>query len=164
MTTAQLSAALVAKGTGSVALTNPHDPDAFYKTRAGLYVYPAFRDRIVPRAKPTQSASTVTLPRFVLKRDAPDKDIEAALGAYPGLAAHHLFTETEVCWIVAEMIGKQEGGAAGDLDNTGEVNLFYTLSCVVSVDWRAVGRGWGVDAWRRDGCGWSAGRSAFSRN
>jgi hypothetical protein len=100
MATAQLSAALVARGTVTVALTSPHDPDAFYQTRTGLYVYSDFYGRIVRQAKPTQSASPVTLKRFVLERDVADEDIEAALGP------NHMFTESEVCWIVAEMIGK----------------------------------------------------------
>ena len=102
MTTSALSAALVAKGPVTVALTNPHDPAAFYQTRAGLYVYRDFRDHIVRQAKPTDSASPVTLRRFVLERNASDKEIEDELGA------NHVFTETEVCWIVAEMIGKQK--------------------------------------------------------
>jgi hypothetical protein len=158
MTAAQLSAALVAKGTVTVALTNPHDPDAFYKTRTGLYVYRDFRDRIVRQAKPTQSASPVTLRSFVLDRDASDKDIEAELGQ------NHQFSESEVCWVVAEMIGKQEGGTAGDLDNTGKANLLYTPSWVVRVRWLADDCEWFVLTWRRGGLDWDAGNSAFSRN
>jgi hypothetical protein len=161
MTTSALSAALVAKGTVTVALTKPHDPAAFYRTRAGLYVNSDFRKRILRQAKPTQSASPVTLRHFELGRDIIDKDIEAELGA------NHEFTETEVCWIIAEMIGKQEGGAAGDLDNTGLFNLFYTPSGVVSVYWH-VGTwrvpAWLVLAWLRDGLDWRADRSVFSRS
>ena len=154
MTTAQLSAALVAKGTVTVTLTNPHDPAAFYQTRPGLYVYPDYRDRIVQKATPTQSAPPVTLRRFVLERDPADKDIEAELGP------NHVFTESEVCWIVADMIGR-----ADDLDTTGKANLFYTPSWVVVVYWLADGREWNVHAWRRgDVDAWDAGNSAFSRN
>jgi hypothetical protein len=160
MTTGQLSAALVAKGPVTVALTNPHDPAAFYRTRTGLYVYNDFRERIVRQAKPTQSASPVTLRHFVLERDAPDKDIEDELGP----KHTYIFTESEVCWVVAEMIGKQEGGTAGDLDNTGKANLFYTPAWVVFVSWSAVDREWRVDTWRRGGLDWCAGFSAFSRN
>jgi hypothetical protein len=161
MTTAQLRAALVAKGPITVALTNPHDPGAFYQTRAGLYVHRDFRDRIVRQARPTQSASPVTLKRFVLDRDALDRDIEAELG--PNHL--HLFTTSELCWIVAEMIGKQEDGTAGDLDNTGKANLFYTPSWVVSVYWSARGREWHVRTWGLDVYhAWDAGDSAFSRN
>jgi hypothetical protein len=158
MTTAQLSAALLAKGPVTVALAKPHDPAAFYQRSPGLYVYDEYRRYIVEEAKPTQSASPITLRRFVLDRDASDEDIEAELGP------NHVFTESEVCWIVAELTGKQEGGAVGDLDNTGKVNLFYTLSWVVGVRWGADGRGWRVDAWGRGGRGWRAGGSVFSRN
>jgi hypothetical protein len=158
MTTAQLRAALVAKGPVTVALTNPHDPDAFYQTHAGLYVYRDFRERIVRKARPTPSVPPIRLHRFVLDRDALDRDIEAELGP------NHLFTETEVCWIVAEMIGMHKRGTAGDLDNTMNTNLFYTPFWVVSVYWSARGRGWRVDTWGRDAYAWDAGDSAFSRN
>jgi hypothetical protein len=157
MTTSALSTVLVAKGTVTVPLTKPHNPDAFYQRRDGLYVFLDFRDRLVRRAKRTQSASPVTLRHFVLERDATDKDIEAELGP------NHIFTESEVCWIVAEMIGRQEGGTAGDLDNTGNANLFYTPSCVLLVRWLGVDREWRVRTWPRGGSGWRAGGSAFSR-
>ena len=142
----------------------PHEPAAFYQTRAGLFVYRDFRDRIVRKAKPTQSAPPVTLHRFILERDAPDENlkIEAELGP------NHIFTETEVCWIVAEMIGKQKHGAPGDLDNTINSNLFYTPSWVVDVRWGT--RGWSANALHRDdiatiaGFDWYTGFSAFSRN
>jgi hypothetical protein len=155
----QLSAALVAKNSVTVALTNPHDPAAFYQTRTGLYLNnQGYRDRIVRKAKSTQSAPPVTLRRFVLERKANDQEIEVQLGP------NHVFSETEVCWIVAEMIGKQEGSAAGDLDNTGKFNLFYTPSWVVDVEGSVGGREWFVTTWRRDGRAWYAGNSVFSRN
>jgi hypothetical protein len=151
MTTAQLSAV-------TVALTTPHDPAAFYQTRAGLCVSRHYRDRIVQKATPTQSASPVTLKRLVLERDASDKYIEAKLGA------NHEFTESEICWIVAEMIGKQKDGEAGDLDNTGHVNLFYTTSGFVLLFWLGDDRGWLVDSWGPGGDAWNGGGSVFSRN
>jgi hypothetical protein len=147
MRTAELRAALVAKGTVSVALSKPHTPADFYRDRAGLYVYSDFLRRVVAQAMPTQSASPATLRRFVLDRDVSDKDIE------DGLGANHNFSESEVCWIVAEMIGKQEGGKAGDLDNTGKANLFYTPSFVVYVYWYRGDREWNVLTWGRDGFG-----------
>jgi hypothetical protein len=158
MSTALSSAVLAAKDPVTVALTKPHDPDAFYQTRAELYVSDEFLKRILRQAKPTRSASPVTLRHFVLERDAPDKVIEDKMGP------HHVFTETEVCWMIAEMIGKQEGGTAGDLDNTGLFNLFYTPSCVLSVYWHPGACDWLVGAWERDHNAWLAGRSVFSRN
>jgi hypothetical protein len=49
------------------------------------------------------------------------------------------------------MIGKQQKGEPGDLEHTGCVNLLYTASLVVCVDWFAAYREWRVDAWDRDG-------------
>src|ERR1700676_1042191 len=103
--------ALTAQGTVSVTLTRPHDPDAFYQTRSGLYVHGDFRSRVVRKANLVESAAPLTLRKFVLARNASDADIEEELGE------NHEFTEAEVCWVIAEMIAKQEGGTAGDLDN-----------------------------------------------
>jgi hypothetical protein len=144
--------------TVSVTLTKPHDPAAFYRTRSGLYVYGDFRSRVGAKAKPVESAAALTLRRFTLARDASDADIEAGMGE------NHEFTEAEVCWVIAEMIAKQQNGEAGDLDNTGKANLFYTPSCLVLVYWFADGREWGVDTWSRGDGDWGAGDSAFSRN
>ncbi len=158
MTTATQNAILVEKRTVSVALTKPHNPEAFYQKRAGLNVYPDYHRRIVQRANPTRAASPVTLQRFVLDRDSRDEDIEAGFGP------SREFTETEVCWIVAEMIGKQEGGATGELNNSGDTNLFYTPPCVVHVHWHTAALWWTVRTWRRGDFVWSKGDFAFFRN
>jgi hypothetical protein len=150
--------ALTAQGTVSVTLTKPHDPDIFYQTRSGLYVHGGFRTRVVRKADLVESAAPLTLRKFVFARSASDLDIEAGLGE------NHIFTEAEACWVIAEMIGKQEGGTAGDLGNTGKANLFYTPSCVVRVRWDAVDRDWYVNTWTAGDRDWRAGSSAFSRN
>jgi hypothetical protein len=160
MTATQLAGALVAKGTVTVALTKPHDPGNYYQDRAGLYVYDDFHKRILGNANPIASADPATLRRFVLARDASGKEIEAELGT------NQEFSETDVCWIIAEMIAKQPNGEPGDLDNSDDMaNLFHTPSFVVGVGWDADDRGWDVNAWRRDVGRWGAlGFSAFSRN
>ena len=147
---------LVPRGSVSLTLSRPHDPDAFYRTRSGLYVWDDFRSRIVAKAMPVAADTKYALAVSVFTKDATDEEIEGAL------PTEHLFDESTVCAIVAAMIEKQKNGEPGDLLNNGYANLLYTSSCVVRVFWRAVDRRWLVDAWRRDDFWWLAGRRVLS--
>ena len=147
---------LTPRGSVSLTLSQPHDPDAFYRTRSGLYAWKDFRDRIVTNAKLVPTGTTYQLAVFELKEWVTDEQIEAVL------PEHHLFNESALCAIVAELIGKQRNGEPGDLEHTGYANLLYTASCVVCVDWFADDREWSVDAWDRGGSGWDADDRVFS--
>lgn len=147
---------LVPRPTVTVTLTERHDPDTYFKTRKGLYVYGDFRDRVVAKARPTEGGSRFTLSVADLAHDATDEEIESAL------PAAHLFDESAVCGVIAGLIALQPTGEVGSLANTGYANLFYTRSCVVDVDWNADYASWRVDAWLRGDGGWDAGVRAFS--
>ena len=132
----------------------PCDPDSFFRTRKGLYVWDDFRSRVVAKAE-----QTATIPAFKhvpLPRDMNDAEIEEMLGD------GHLFTETEVSALITDLISKQEGGKEGEMLNNGYANLFYTSSCVVYVYWYADYAEWGVHTWNRVVNEWNAGRRVFS--
>mgnify|MGYP001618738111 CR=1 FL=1 len=149
---------LILRGSVEVALTKPHNPDEFFQTRTGLYVYDNFGTRVVAKARLTTAASRARLKRFELGQNMTDEQIEMELGP------NHNFSDDEVCWVIAEMIGKQPDGEAGELLNNGYANLFYTSSCVVDVRWNADDRYWRVRTWYRGDDTWFAGARAFSRN
>ena len=146
---------LAPRGTTTITVMERHDPDAFYRTRTGLYVWSDFRSRIVAKARPTE-AEAFTVESAELVRDLTDEEIESAL------PKKHLFRETELCAVIAGLIAKQSNGEKGALLNTGYANLFYTFSCVVSVRWRADDREWRVFTCRRGAYRWYAGGRVFS--
>ncbi|MGA8611711.1 MAG: hypothetical protein WB760_08320 [Xanthobacteraceae bacterium] len=146
---------LIPRGSISLTLWCAHDTATFYRTRPGLYVRDGFRTRILANAKLVPTGTTYQLAVFELK-DATDKQIEAAL------PKNHLFDESAVCAIVAELIGKQQKGEPGDLEHNGRVNLLYTASCVVFVFWLGGYREWLVDSWDREGRRWDAGGRVVS--
>jgi hypothetical protein len=133
-----------------------HNPDVYYKTRSGLYVWDDFRNRIVAKATPVAADTKYSVAVSDLTKNATDEEIEDSL------PTDHLFDESAVCAIVATMIEKQKNGEPGDLENTGYVNLFYTSSFVVYVRWHSVYREWYVGTWSRDDYGWNAGYRVLS--
>ena len=150
--------ALAPLGDVVVKIAEPrHDPDTFYRSRQGLYVWDGFRTLVVAKARPTDQADAAfTVNRAELTRDLTDEEIEAAL------PKEHLFSETDLCAIIAGLIAKQANGEEGALLNNGCANLFYTSSSVLRVRWRADSREWLVRTWRRDGLRWNAGLRVFS--
>lgn len=133
------------------------NPQEFYKgNRKGLYIWSDFRERILPKAKLTKKGASFEIASSDLAEYANDEQIEKSL------PKRHLFSESEVSAIIAELIAKQPNGEKGDLVNTGRANLFYTKAFVVSVIWRGFGGVWRVYAWHRGSGGWSAGRRVFS--
>lgn len=131
-----------------------HDPKKFYQDRKGLYVGYGFSERIVEKAEPVQSGTEYKVSSLELVKNAPDEKIEADLGE------GHLFEDSAVCALIAEMISKQPTGEEGALLTNGDFNLFYTASCVVGVYWG--GGGWSVRDWGRGVSAWNAGFRVFS--
>lgn len=140
----------------SVKTESVFDPKEFYKNRAGLWVSSSFESRVLTNAETTKADTTAILASRDLINSVNDAEIEGELGS------NHLFTATEVCAIVSDLIEKQPEGSEGVLVNNGYANLFYTEACVVSVSWYAVHGEWLVYAWDRGGDGWGDGRRVFS--
>lgn len=132
------------------------DPSEFFKTRSGLYVFSDFPDRILSKAKAVEAGTEFKLQEYKLTAWATDEQIEAEL------PKDHLFDESEVCAIIADLIAKQEGGKEGTLDATGNWNLFYTPAFVVSVYWYAGRAEWNVLTWHRGDYEWDADDRVFS--
>lgn len=131
------------------------DPKEFFQDRKGLYIWSDFKTRIVAKAKPMKAGMKYKISSSKLLKFAYDEDIEAEL------PKKHIFTESEVCTLIAELISKQPDGQEGILLNTGYANIFYTPAFVVRVGWSSGGEGWGVYAWERDGH-WSDRNRVFS--
>lgn len=147
---------LAPRGSEEIILAERHDPDVFFQTRSGLWVGNDFHSRIVANARPSDAGTTLKVNSAEFTRDLTDKEIEEAL------PKEHLFDETMVCAVIADLIAKQPNGENGTLINNGRANLFYTESYVVLVRWSADYRRWYVSAWWRGAYRWYAGRLAFS--
>lgn len=140
----------------AVKVAAKHTPSEYFANREGLYVWSDFKERILVKATPTKSGASFKVSSFKLEKAATDEEIEGSL------PKKHLFSETDVCAIVAELIAKQPKGEEGVLQNNGWANLFYTESCVVSVDWDSGDREWHVDTWLRVGHRWDEDTRVFS--
>lgn len=131
-----------------------HVPSEYFKTRKGLFVWSSFKESILDKAKDTKAGAKFSLASFTLSKRANDEEIEKSL------PKKHLFKETNVCAIVANLIEKQSKGEEGVLLNNGYANLFYTSFLVVFVRWD--GDEWDVDDWGRGGGAWGGGRRVFA--
>ncbi len=152
-------------GSAKVGPIVAHAPAQYYQTRAGLYVWDDFINRIVAAAKQVELKDTVKFPRYSLVRDASGDDIATAALK---ISRQTVFTASEFCPILAAMIEKQKSGGTGDLLNDGRANLFLVEGvggtvCIVSVRWGSGSARWGVHAWLL-GSGWDPGYRFFSRN
>lgn len=136
-----------------VGLKEKHVPNEYFKDRKGLFVYSSFEDNILNKAEPTKADAEFKLKSFDLEKRSTDEEIEKDLGD------KHIFSETDVCAVIAGLIEKQANGEEGILKNDGYANLFYTSSHVVGVGWN--GGGWGVSAWFR-GSRWDGGTRVFT--
>lgn len=139
-----------------ITITKTYTPAEFFKNRKGLYIWSGFSNNIVEKAKPIEFGAEFKLSSSDLIERATDEEIELFL------PKEHIFSESEICAIVAELIENQPNGEEGTLTNTGYANLFYTSSRVVSVDWRADFGLWHVSDWRRDDVSWDEGTRVFS--
>ena len=130
------------------------DPTEFFKNREGLYVWSSFKDNILDKAKTIEKESEFKISSYDLVKFGNDEEIEKEL------PEKHLFSETDVCALIASLIEKQPKGEEGTLQNNGYANLFYTSSHVVVVRWS--GGEWSVYDWyRRDGR-WGGGPRVFA--
>lgn len=130
------------------------DLKEYFKTRPGLYVFSDFPERILSKAEPVEAGTEYKIVSYKTVIDAKDELIESAL------PEKHLFSESEVCAIIADLINKQPKGEDGVLLNDGYWNLFYTPAFVVGVHW--YGDAWRVYAWNRVDGAWSSGSRVFS--
>lgn len=131
------------------------DPKKYFKDGKDLWVSSSFEERIRDKAPTVATAQSFELSSFILLKNSSDKDIEAAL------PEKHIFSESEVCAVVAALIDKQPKGKEGTLLNNGYANLFYTSSFVVSVVWYSDSGRWSVISWDRD-YSWGADGRVFS--
>ncbi len=137
-----------------IKVAKAHDPQKFFVDRKGLYIGYGFESNIRANAQPTKAGAKFQIESFDLLESASDKVIEN------NLPKDHLFSETDVCAIIAGLIEKQPKRQKGTLLNTGYANLFYTKSRVVRVGW---GAGlWFVDDWYRGGNVWDGGGRVFT--
>lgn len=139
----------------TVKVPKNYDPIEFLKTRTGLYAWSGFSEYVLKKAK-SATLTSFNVSSFDLITRAYDKEIEKEL------PKKHVFTETEVCSVIAGLIEKQSKGESGPLLNTGYANIFYTRSRVVGVYWYSGGGGWYVLDWLRVDDSWIAGRRVFS--
>lgn len=130
------------------------DPKEYFKDREGLYVSGYFEENILSKAEVVKAGTGFSVCSSVLKERANDKKIESEL------PEKHLFSESEACMIIAELIEKQKKGEEGFLENTGYANLFYTENFVVRVSFS--GSRWDVDTFFRFGYPWYARIRVFS--
>ncbi len=141
--------ALIRRPQHSVTIFERCDPDTYYWTRPGLYVRKGFRTCVVAKAKPVEAGTNFQVNEDELSEALTDEQIEN------GLPKSHLFDESAVTAIIAEMIG------SGQLDKKCQY-LLYTSSCVVNVDWFSVRSSWDVGPCSRSGYGWRAGYRVLS--
>lgn len=131
----------------AVEISERHDPESFWQTRPGLYVYDDFRNRIVVAAKPTEAgAKFKKLPRLKLGRNATGEELKIA-------RPNGIWTATDFCPWLAAKLAKQADGKDGEFLNNGWANLFLVEGIdgevfVVRVSW--LGGEWYVDTWLLD--------------
>jgi len=147
---------LTYRGHSHIVVGEKRVPETFFQDRKGFWVYGGFLNRIAELAETTCAGAAFALDfnEITAKNGATDVQIETVLGG------RNIFTETQVCAIIAEMISRQNGGREGVLLNNGYPNLFYTPSLVVDV--RCVGsREWHVSSSERDDDEWDLGSRVF---
>jgi len=138
------------------------NPDEYYQTREGLYVWEGFRNRIVPATSPIEQVPGMEIFSFDLDKSMNDAEIRAKL------PKNHVFENASIfCAYLGGMIDRQPKGKEGDLLSNGYANIFYVRGLnselfAVNVLWDAVNREWDVNADSLDDDRWSAGIRAFS--
>lgn len=131
-------------------------PAQFFKTGEGIFVDSDFAERITSKTDAVETGTEYKLTAGDLLMAANDATIELAL------PENHIFSETDVCSIIADLITKQSEGKEGVLKNDGSLNLFYTPTFVVGVRWDSFRRGWLVGVWGRGDGAWREDERVFS--
>lgn len=145
--------------------TNVFDPQQFFQVRQGLFVWDAFRERIVAAAWSTLLLPATEIASFDLVTRANDEAIQSEL------PDGHVFEDAgEFCACLAGMLECQkQGDAAGDLITTAYANIFYVRGVAgevfaVNVYWDKGYREWLVNVYPLNADPWDAGRRVFSRS
>lgn len=140
----------------TIQVAHDFSPTDFFKNRDGLYVDSDFKTRILNKIPSDTPDRECSLLPWKLLMSANDATIESAL------PEKHIFSESDVSVIIADLIGKQPEGSDGILLNDGSWNLFYTPEFVVGVGWISDSRYWFVSAWFRRGSVWREGGRVFA--
>lgn len=155
---------LALRGWVSLPAVASFDPAAFYQTRAGLYVWKSFSNRILSAAFRVENLPATTIQSYdlVKEKGANYAEIRAEL------PEGHVFKDASAfCAQLAGRIKRQAGGKEGGLLANGNVNIFCVRGIdevvfAVSVYWDSDGRRWDVDARPLYDYRWSAGSRVFS--
>lgn len=131
------------------------DPKEFFQDKKGLWVSSNFIDNVATKAEKMTKDKTFNVNSFELTANAYDREIEESFND------NHIFSETDVCALIAALIENQKKGEEGVLLNNGYFNIFYTPDRVVNVFWSSASQRWYVYVWRR-GCRWFEGSRVFS--
>ena len=141
-----------------VNLSEVHYPATFWcdtDETPARRIWGSFATTVVANAKPREP-SGVKVRYAGVSRATTVREILTA----PGVGD---FNPTDLSAVIAEMVGKQPHGEAGDLLTDGRGNLFTCGSVLVRVGWDAISRYWFVDDWA-PGFGVYASRRVFSGN
>lgn len=144
----------IRRGQALLTLAARHDPHEFYLSRqTKLQVeWGYFSNDVLPKAKPVEAGTTFNVDVHELVEFLDDQGIEQELGS---VLKGHLFDETAVCAVIAEMFGRQSRGEEGDL-GTELPNLLYTAPCIVRLNWLPQSR-WRLITWGRSRIAWLPG-------
>lgn len=137
------------------------DPNQYFQTRKGLYVWQEFSERIVSVATQTE-LSEITLQAFNLVKSANDTEIRSEL------PEDHVFGAEELCGYLPELLARQPNGEEDDLLTNSYANIFYVRGksgavFAVNVGWRSFFRSWDVGAFRLGDVRWDEGNRVVSR-
>lgn len=120
---------------------------ASYKARPGLFVFPAFRERVLAPLSDLVTLGTVSLSSFDLCEHLSFGQVRT------GLVDRDFFfgSSSDLCVRIAQLIALQPEGEAGNLLTSGELNLFYTPECEFYLYWRWSSKRWLLSVTRPDG-------------
>lgn len=124
----------------------------------GIRLTAHFLSDIFWRAKPLKNLAPVSLRSYELTEGLCNPEIANLLGG------KHLFSKSEVCARIAQMVAKQPNGEEGSLLTDGMKNLFYVRGLVVTISWYAPNRVWEIFSWKVGNDSYQAGTQVFTRN